>query len=129
MTMSAEATEQVGPIVIWRKEIRENSAGAGEQRGGLGQVIEIEATEGYQFVFSAMFDRVEHPARGRHGGTDGAPGCVYLDDGSAFRSKGKQVIAPERRLVMELPGGGGFGDPADRDPEAAANDRKQGYVS
>lgn len=129
MTMSAEATEQVGPIVIWRKEIRENSAGAGKQRGGLGQVIEIEATEGYQFVFSAMFDRVEHPARGRHGGTDGAPGRVYLDDGSSFRSKGKQVIAPERRLVMELPGGGGFGDPADRDPEAVANDRKQGYVS
>ncbi len=128
MTMSAEATEQVGPIIVWRKEIREGSAGAGRQRGGLGQTIEISATEGYQFVFSAMFDRIENPARGRHGGEDGAPGKVYLDDGTPFRSKGKQIIPPERRLILELPGGGGFGPPSERDPEAAANDRKQGYV-
>ena len=129
MTMSTEATEQVGPIVIWRKEIREDSAGAGRQRGGLGQVIEIGATDGYQFEFSAMFDRVEHPARGRHGGNEGAPGRVYLDDGSPFRSKGKQLIPPERRLILELPGGGGYGDPAERDPALVERDRVQGYVT
>ncbi len=129
MTMSAEATEQVGPIVIWRKEIRENSGGAGRQRGGLGQIIEIGATDGYLFEFSAMFDRVEHAARGRHGGEDGQSGKVYLDDGSPFRSKGKQTIPAERRLVLELPGGGGFGPPDERDPELIANDVAQGYVS
>ncbi|MCB0989487.1 MAG: hydantoinase B/oxoprolinase family protein [Acidimicrobiales bacterium] len=128
MTMSTEATEQVGPIIIWRKEIRENSGGAGRMRGGLGQVIEIGATDGYQLVFSAMFDRVDHPARGRHGGGNGAPGRVYLDDGSPFRSKGKQLIPAERRVVLELPGGGGFGDPAQRDPALSANDSLQGYV-
>ncbi len=128
MTMSAEATEQVGPIVVWRKEIRENSGGAGRQRGGLGQIIEIGATDGYLFEFSAMFDRVEHPARGRNGGSDGAPGRVHLDDGSPFRSKGKQTIPADRRLVLELPGGGGWGDPADRDPAARAHDELQGYV-
>ncbi|MGI9605630.1 MAG: hydantoinase B/oxoprolinase family protein [Acidimicrobiales bacterium] len=129
MTMSAEATEQVGPIVIWRKEIRDNSAGAGRYRGGLGQVIEIGATEGYQFEFSAMFDRVANPARGRNGGENGSPGGVRLDDGSPFRTKGKQTIPPDRRLIMELPGGGGFGNPAERDPDALENDKKQGYVS
>jgi len=128
-TMSTEATEQVGPIVIWRKEIRENSGGAGQYRGGLGQVIEIEAADGYQFEFSAMFDRVVNPARGRAGGGDGAAGRVYLDDGTPFPTKGKQVVPPDRRLIMELPGGGGFGNPLDRDPDARANDRKQGYVS
>jgi len=127
--MSTEATEQVGPIVIWRKEIRENSGGAGQYRGGLGQVIEIEAADGYQFEFSAMFDRVVNPARGRAGGGDGAAGRVYLDDGTPFPTKGKQVVPPDRRLIMELPGGGGFGNPLDRDPDARANDRKQGYVS
>ncbi|MEM7273525.1 MAG: hydantoinase B/oxoprolinase family protein [Actinomycetota bacterium] len=129
MTMSTEATEQVGPIVVWRKEIREDSGGSGRQRGGLGQVIEIGATDGYQFEFSAMFDRVDHPARGRQGGADGAPGQVYLDDGSPFRSKGKQLIPPDRRLILELPGGGGFGDPAERDPAAVEWDRRQGYVT
>ncbi len=129
MTMSAEATEQVGPIVIWRKEIRENSGGDGEYRGGLGQVIEIGPVDGYMFEFSAMFDRVDNPARGRAGGDDGAPGRVYLDDGTPFPTKGKKAVPADRRLILELPGGGGFGNPSDRDPAASENDRKQGYVS
>ncbi len=128
-TMSVEATEQVGPIVVWRKEIRENSGGAGRFRGGLGQVIEIAPADGYLFEFSAMFDRVHNPARGRAGGGDGAPGAVRLDDGTAFGSKGRQTVPAGRRLILELPGGGGFGDPAERDPAAAANDAAQGYVT
>ncbi len=128
-TMSAEATEQVGPIVIWRKEIRPDSGGVGEHRGGLGQVIEIGPTEGYQFDFSAMFDRIDHPARGRFGGGDGASGSVYLDDGTRFAGKGRQVVPEGRRLIMELPGGGGFGDPDNRDAASIANDREQGYVT
>ena len=129
MTMSTEATEQVGPIILWRKEIRENSGGAGKQRGGLGQVIEVAPTDGYLFEFSAMFDRVDNAARGRQGGGDGAPGKVYLDDGTPFSPKGKQIVPADRRLILELPGGGGFGDPAERDPAAIDNDEAQGYVS
>ncbi len=128
-TMSVEATEQVGPIVIWRKEIRPDSGGAGAQRGGMGQVIELGPTEGYQFDFSAMFDRIDHPARGRAGGGDGAPGKVYLDDGTPFAGKGRQVVTENRRLILELPGGGGHGDPRERAPEAVANDQAQGYVT
>ena len=127
-TMSVEATEQVGPIVVWRKEIRDDSGGAGRFRGGLGQVIEIGPADGYLFEFSAMFDRVDNPARGRAGGQDGAAGRVRLDDGTPFGSKGKQTVPAGRRLILELPGGGGFGDPAERDPAAAANDLAQGYV-
>ncbi len=129
MTMSAEATEQVGPIIIWRKEIRPASAGDGEFRGGLGQIIEIGATDGYHLEFSAMFDRVDNPARGRNGGGDGAPGKVYLDDGTPFPTKGKKTVPAERRLVLELPGGGGFGNPQNRDPLAHANDVAQGYLA
>ncbi len=128
-TMSTEATEQVGPIIVWRKEIRPDSGGIGRQRGGLGQIIEIGPTDGYRFEFSAMFDRVDHPARGRFGGGDGAAGKVYLDDGSPFDGKGRQDVPAGRRLTLELPGGGGFGDPAKRDPAAVENDRAQGYIS
>ena len=102
--MSVEATEQVGPIVVWRKEIREDSAGAGRFRGGLGQVIEVAPAVGYLFEFSAMFDRVDNPARGRAGGLDGASGAVRLDDGTPFGSKGKQTVPAGRRLILELPG-------------------------
>jgi N-methylhydantoinase B len=129
MTMSVEATEQIGPVVIWRKEIREDSGGAGKYRGGLGQIMELGPVDGYQFEFSAMFDRVLNPARGRAGGGDGATGAVYLDDGTPFPTKGKEIVPANRRLILELPGGGGFGDPAERDPAAVANDRAQGYVT
>ncbi|MDH3754815.1 MAG: hydantoinase B/oxoprolinase family protein, partial [Acidimicrobiia bacterium] len=108
---------------------RPGSGGVGTYRGGLGQIIEVGPAEGYHLEFSAMFDRVENPARGRHGGGDGAAGRVYLDDGSPFDAKGKQLVPADRRVILELPGGGGFGDPAKRDPGAAENDRIQGYVT
>jgi N-methylhydantoinase B len=128
-TMSVEATEQVGPIVVWRKDLREDSGGAGARRGGLGQVIEIEAREGFSFAFNAMFDRVEHAARGRDGGGPGAPGRVELADGTRLRSKGRQEVAAGARLRLSLPGGGGYGNPAARDRVEVARDVAAGYVS
>ncbi len=128
-TMPIEATEHTGPIVIWRKELRPDSGGDGEFRGGLGQVLEIAATEGHEFDFSAMFDRVNHPAKGRDGGEDGVAGVVKLDDGTLMRPKGWQHVPAGRRLVLELPGGGGYGDPSKRSAEARAQDRTRGYIS
>lgn len=129
MTMPIEATEHTGPIVVWRKELRPDSGGDGEYRGGLGQVIEIEPVAGHEFDFSAMFDRVNHAARGRDGGGDGAAGIVALDDGTALKPKGWQHVPEGRRLVLHLPGGGGFGDPARRAVAARDNDLSKGYVS
>ncbi|RWF04530.1 MAG: hydantoinase B/oxoprolinase family protein [Mesorhizobium sp.] len=126
-TMPIEATEHTGPIVIWRKELRPDSGGDGEFRGGLGQVIEIEATEGHEFDFSAMFDRVNHPAQGREGGKPGVAGVVKLDNGTKMRPK--QHVPAGRRLILELPGGGGYGDPARRSVAARANDRSKGYIT
>jgi N-methylhydantoinase B len=129
MTMPVEATEHSGPIVIWRKELRPDSGGAGTYRGGLGQTIEIEAMPGHEFDFSAMFDRVNHPAKGRDGGGDGAAGSVALDDGTSLRPKGWQHVPAGRRLILNAPGGGGYGDPQYRDPRASADDLVKGYVT
>lgn len=128
-TMPIEATEQTGPVVIWRKELRPGSGGDGMFRGGLGQSIEIGAEEGHEFDFSAMFDRIAHPARGREGGRDGQAGAVTLSDGTAMRGKGWQHVPAGLRLRLEAPGGGGFGDPARRGVEARALDRRRGYVA
>ena len=129
MTMPVEATEHTGPLVVWRKELRPGSGGDGARRGGLGQVMEIGALPGHEFDFSAMFDRVAHPARGRDGGADGAPGAVMLDDGTPLKPKGWQHVPEGRRLVLHMPGGGGHGDPADRDPAARLRDARRGYVT
>lgn len=128
-TMPIEATEHTGPIVVWRKELRPDSGGAGRLRGGLGQVIEIAPAEGHEFDFSAMFDRVNHPARGRDGGDDGAAGVVELDDGTKLRPKGWQHVPGGKRLILKAPGGGGFGPADKRDDEARADDRLKGYVT
>ncbi|MEM8876492.1 MAG: hydantoinase B/oxoprolinase family protein [Pseudomonadota bacterium] len=128
-TMSVEASEQVGPITVWRKDLRDGSGGAGKMRGGLGQIIEIETRAGYQFYFNAMFDRVENPARGRDGGAAGGEGRVELTDGTRLRSKGRQLVKPGQRLRLSLPGGGGFGNPNDRDPDAVRADLAAGYIT
>lgn len=127
--MSVEATEQTGPLVVWRKELREDSAGAGRYRGGLGQVMELGVAQGYTLSFNAMFDRIGNPARGRAGGMPGAPGAVALSDGTRLRGKGTQTVPAGQRLILSLPGGGGTGDPAQRDRAALKRDAHHGYVS
>jgi len=126
--VSVEATEHTGPIIVWRKELREGSGGDGRQRGGLGQIMEIGVRPGHELHFNAMFDRIDHPARGRFGGGDGRPGVVRLDDGSVMMGKGRQTLPVGLRLVLELPGGGGFGPPSERPQSARDRDLKMGYV-
>ncbi|KVK48865.1 5-oxoprolinase [Agrobacterium deltaense] len=128
-TMPIEATEHTGPIVVWRKELRPDSAGDGEYRGGLGQIIEIAPADGHEFDFSAMFDRIGTPAAGRDGGEPGKPGKAMLDDGTLLRPKGWQHVPSGRRLVLHLPGGGGFGDPEKRSEAAKVEDVRKGYVT
>jgi N-methylhydantoinase B len=128
-TMPIEATEHTGPIVVWRKELRPDSAGDGEYRGGLGQIIEIAPADGHEFDFSAMFDRIGTPSAGRDGGEPGKPGKAMLDDGTLLRPKGWQHVPSGRRLVLHLPGGGGFGDPEKRSEAAKAEDVRKGYAT
>ena len=129
MTMPIEATEHTGPVIIWRKELRPDSGGAGKFRGGLGQFIEIGSYDGYEFDVSLMFDRVFHPAQGRKGGMPGGATIVCKDDGAKMRGKGVQLVEEGRRVQMSLPGGAGYGSPVDRDRQAIIRDVILGYVS
>ncbi|MCR9069904.1 MAG: hydantoinase B/oxoprolinase family protein [Rhodobacteraceae bacterium] len=129
MTMPVEATEHAGPVIIWRKELRPDSGGAGQFRGGLGQYMEVGARDGHEFDIQAMFDRVHHPARGRRGGAEGAPTTIARDDGAAMQGKGKQFVPHGHRVHMGFPGGAGYGAPQDRDTAAIHRDLAGGYIS
>jgi N-methylhydantoinase B len=124
-----EATEAITPLVIWRKELRQDSGGAGRQRGGLGQVMEISSREDAAFGIFARFERVKYPARGRHGGSAGQAGRLSLKSGTELKPKGLAVVPPGDRLVVEMPGGGGMGAPQERDAAAIERDVRLGYVS
>ncbi|MGJ8555951.1 MAG: hydantoinase B/oxoprolinase family protein, partial [Sulfitobacter geojensis] len=129
MTMPVEATEHAGPVIIWRKELRPDSGGSGKQRGGLGQYMVVGAREGHEFDIQAMFDRVDHPAQGRRGGGAGAPTTIAQDDGGKMYGKGKQLVTHGRKVMMAFPGGGGYGDPAERPKENVMRDLARGYIS
>ena len=129
MTMPIEATEHAGPVIIWRKELRPDSGGAGQFRGGLGQFMEVGAQDGHEFDFQAMFDRVDHPARGRQGGAPGGATTIARSDGGTMRGKGKQFVPHGARVMLAFPGGAGYGDAAARDPALVRRDLARGYVS
>lgn len=129
-----EITEAQAPLVFWHKEYLPDSGGDGRWRGGLAQRIEIGARDGAGFQCSAAtFDRRTHAARGRAGGAPGRPGRVEViaADGSAslYTSKGEIPVPPGGRLRVDLPGGGGFGPPAQREPALRARDRRDALVS
>ena len=130
-TMPVEATENVAPVIFWQKQLRPDSAGPGRTRGGFGQVMEIGAKGDAEFAVNAVFDRVANAPRGRDGGGEGASGWVGLNDpnGTALRTKGFQVIPKGKRLLLKLPGGGGMGNPKERDPALVQRDVEDGLVS
>lgn len=129
MTMPIEATEHAGPVIIWRKELRPDSGGAGKTRGGLGQYMEVGAQEGHEFDIQAMFDRGTYPARGRRGGGSGANTTIERSDGAAMHVKGKQFVPHGERVIMAFPGGAGYGDPSERVKDFVKRDLARGYIS
>ena len=80
-------------------------------------------------ISAATFDRINNPARGRKAGAAGAPGRFGLAHGKTFATKSVHKIPPGERLIVELPGGGGFGHPRRRDRTAILADVQAGYVS
>ncbi|MGE5269312.1 MAG: hydantoinase B/oxoprolinase family protein, partial [Thiohalocapsa sp.] len=128
-TIPIEATESVAPVMFRRREFRDGSGGAGRYRGGLGQVIELGGADGAPLALLCNFERIDNPARGRDGGGLGAAGRVSLHSGKPIRPKGRQTIPGGDFARLELPGGGGFGNPAERDPEQVAADVADGLYS
>jgi N-methylhydantoinase B len=125
-----EVTETESPLLFRRKEFITDSGGAGMMPGGLSQIIEIANTQDADFrVSAATWDRFDNPPRGRAGGLDGVAGKARLASGDALVGKTTHVIPAGDALIVELPGGGGFGDPGQRDKIDVTNDLLAGYIS
>jgi N-methylhydantoinase B len=127
-SMPVEVIESLAPLVVHRKEIRCDSGGPGRQRGGLGQVLELSSRSDRPWSLSAMLDRTRFPAPGVEGGLPGATGVLSVD-GEPQASKGVIELGPASRVVIALPGGGGFGPPCERPRELVAGDVAAGFVS
>ena len=130
-----EILESLYPIMFTQWALRPDSAGAGRHRGGLGAIYEIEALAADGAEVFLLGERGKYPPFGVNGGKAAALNrFVYeTDRGEAtppLVSKITDVkIRPGQKVRLETPGGGGFGEPAAREPERVVRDVKLGYVS
>ena len=125
----AEVIESISPVVLHRRELRPDSEGPGRYRGGFGQEMEVGVRGGHPWILSAMYDRTRCAAQGIRGGSPGATGTVHTSSGEGLHPKRQQRVASGERVILGLPGGGGFGAPAQRDPDRVARDVTDGLVS
>jgi N-methylhydantoinase B len=124
-----ELVENVSPLFIECRELIQDSGGPGKFRGGLGQRMVLQVRGGYPAQHSPMYDRILFPAKGFAGGGNGAKGRIFLDDGTLPHAKTKYILKPGQKVTLELPGGGGFYRPEERDPEMVREDVREGLVS
>ncbi|MDQ6674445.1 MAG: hydantoinase B/oxoprolinase family protein [Chloroflexota bacterium] len=125
-----EVFENRSPLVMLERELRQDSGGAGRQRGGLGHRLVysgMRLNEPYRL--SPFTDRVRQPAPGLEGGLAGAVGEFRMLDGTPLHPKRTVVLDPEAMLVISLPGGGGFGSSRERAANLVRDDVLDGLVS
>jgi N-methylhydantoinase B len=125
----AEVIESLSPVVLKRRELRADSGGPGTWRGGLGQWTEFTRRGGGKWSVSSIADRTQYPAPGLLGGKRGALGEVVMDDGQKLHAKALKDLKDGDVVHLNLPGGGGYGDPLARDPQKILWDVIEGYVT
>jgi N-methylhydantoinase B len=126
----AEVIETLSPVVVKRRELRQDSGGPGAFRGGLGQTLELAVQGERPFMFSGLYERIHHPAPGLHGGRPGGAGVLATNRAEiALRAKARVPLPAGTEITLGLPGGGGYGPPTRRDPARVLADVRDGYVS
>jgi N-methylhydantoinase B len=124
-----EMIEQLAPVKVRHRRLRTGTGGAGRHRGGNGQEILFEMTSPNPTIVSFLAERtrVEAAPTGVAGGGAGAPGAVLID-GKPVDPKVQHVVRPGGMVELRTPGGGGYGDPAERVNERVEADRIDGYA-
>ena len=138
MNTPVEVLETAYPLRVRRYELRPDTGGAGEFRGGLGLRRDIEVRD-HTARFSLLADRRRNAPYGLAGGEPGGRGDAYrfdpgaddADDESGEKLPGKAVrdLAPGTVVSIRTPGAGGYGDPRDRDPAAIDRDLRLGKTT
>ena len=129
----AEQLEAKYPLLIENYNLRENSGGAGEYRGGLGCENTVQARA--DLMLNAQVDRMHCKPWGLNGGMEADGNSVVLRSNGQWKEdypNAKLLTARIKKgdaFAIRSGGGGGFGDPHLRPAETVANDVRQGYVS
>ena len=128
-----EILESDSPLIVERRELLQDSGGPGRQRGALGRrevfrVPDDERAPQPPVLLAIQSGRFRLPPEGLSGGKPGAL-ARFLVNGEPGDPYGLTQLQPGDTVVMDAAGGGGYGDAAERDPEALARDVREGKVS
>ena len=128
---SVEVSESVAPLVVWKKELRLDSGGAGRYRGGCGQDIVIEVTSPRRSELSVISERWDFPAEGLRGGeAGGRAGAMRIaPDDRVLPEKGRTVLDPGDVIRLVTAGGGGFGRAEEREVDRVVEDLRNELIS
>ncbi len=123
-----EVLETHAPILFLQKEFRQDSAGPGRQRGGVGQVIAFKHIGTRPMIFNLTPDRITTLPLGLDGGEPGRVGEVRIDGELTIRFP-PILLQPGSVVELKIAGGGGFGPVKDRDPARILDDLTSGLIS
>ena len=124
-----EVVETLAPLLVERKGLRDGSGGDGCFRGGLGQALAFRVLTDDPATCSVFCDRTRIPPQGFFGGEPGARGALLINGEAPENPKAEQPIQPGALIELLMPGGGGYGPPAERDPALRERDHLEGYVA
>ena len=126
-----EILESEFPCRITRFDLVADSGGRGQWRGGLSLAREYELLESATVI--RRYDKSRFPPGGGAGGGAGSGARFVIRLGTEQEyvtpSSGRYEMAAGERFLLQSAGGGGYGDPARRDPAALARDLAEGYVT
>lgn len=128
-----EIFESDTPLIVEKRELLTDSGGAGKMKGGLGRRVIFRIPDDEYAPLPPVnlgiqSGRYRYPPEGLFGGKPGAK-AQFLVNGEQGNPFGLTRMKPGDVIVMDAAGGGGFGDPLERDPEMVQEDVIQGYVS
>jgi N-methylhydantoinase B len=128
-----EIFESDTPLIVEKRELIADSAGPGIMKGGLGQreVFKIPDDKYAPMPpvnLGIQAGRFIHPPEGLFGGKPGGR-AQFLVNGVSGNPYGLTQLKPGDTVTIDAAGGGGHGNPLDRDPEMVENDVREGYVS
>jgi len=128
-----EIFESDTPLIVEKRELLIDSGGPGKTKGGLGKrelfrVPDDEYSPIPPVNLGIQAGRYTYPAEGLFGGKTGTK-AQFLVNGKPGNSYGLTQMKPGDVVTIDAPGGGGYGNPLERDIDMVVNDVKQGYVS
>ncbi|WP_298503815.1 hydantoinase B/oxoprolinase family protein [uncultured Maribacter sp.] len=116
-------------VLVTEKSLVPNSGGEGKFRGGLGQRFSFKNVGENALNISLLTEKTQTPAKGILLGQDGQMGAMKIIPHRDFPPKGLDKLHPGEELILTLPGGGGYGDPAQRDKVLMEEDKALGYIN